>query len=79
MTAGDLVQFNEVRGGGSYQSQNDLRLHFGLGNQRKAQTVEILWPGGQKEVLRELDADFIYTLVEGQGVGHKLGFAAPGP
>ena len=62
VTAGDLVQFNEVRGGGSYLSQNDPRLHFGLGAQTKIQTVEIAWPSGKKETLRDLSADAIYTI-----------------
>lgn len=70
--SGGVMQFNEVRGGGSYLSQNDLRLHFGLGLASKMESVEIQWPSGQKEVLRDLPADFIYTLVEGQGIKDKL-------
>jgi len=57
------TQFNEVRGGGSYLSQNDPRLHFGLGADSKISQIEIRWPNGKIETLRELPADFIYTIV----------------
>jgi hypothetical protein len=69
--AGKLVQFSEVRGGGSYISQNDPRLHFGLGADAKMDEVEIRWPSGKTEILRDVPADFIYTIVEGQGVQQK--------
>ena len=72
VTAGKLAQFSEVRAGGSYLSQNDPRLHFGLGAEVKMSEVEIRWPSGKVEVLRDLPADFIYTIVEGQGIESKL-------
>jgi hypothetical protein len=43
-TAGDLVQLDEVLSGGSYLSQNDLRIHFGLGGHEIVDKVEVLWP-----------------------------------
>jgi enediyne biosynthesis protein E4 len=70
--AGKLVQMSEVRSGGSYISQNDPRLHFGVGGETKMDEVEIRWPSGKIEVLRNVTADFIYTVVEGQGVQQKL-------
>ncbi len=79
VTAGDLMQFNEVRGGGSYMSQNDLRLHFGLGQRQTMDTVEIAWPSGQKQVFKGLTADFIYTIVEGDGIKQKAPFTASNP
>jgi len=66
-TAG-LVQFNEVRGGGSYLSQNDLRLHFGLGTSASMDSVQIRWPNGNVEEIKNLAADKIYTVLEGQGI-----------
>jgi hypothetical protein len=66
--AGDLVQVEEVLSGGSYLSQNDLRLHFGLGSHDKVDSVEIMWPSGEKETLRGLAADHFYSVLEGQGV-----------
>jgi enediyne biosynthesis protein E4 len=68
--AGSLVQLDEVRGGASYLSQNDLRLHFGLGPNNQMTEVNIRWPNGALEVLRDLPADFIYTIVEGEGIRH---------
>jgi len=74
VTAGDLVQFNEVRGGSSYLSQNDLRLHFGLGAHATIDAVEIAWPSGAKETYKNLPADFIYKIVEGSGIQEKIAF-----
>ena len=58
----------EVRGGASYLSQNDLRLHFGLGGAAKIERVEIQWPTGKAEKLENVSADSIYTVVEGSGI-----------
>jgi hypothetical protein len=74
--AGKLVQFSEVRGGASYLSQNDLRLHFGLGGSEKMSEVDIRWPNGETEVLRDVPADFIYTVVEGAGMQQKVALPA---
>ena len=70
--AGDLVQFSEVRGGASYLSQNDLRLHFGLGANDKITEASIRWPNGETETLHNVAADFIYTVVEGEGISQKI-------
>src|SRR5260370_7284870 len=53
-TAGDLVQTGEVLSGGSYLSQHDLRIHFGLGNRDTVEKVEIFWPTGKTEILTTL-------------------------
>jgi hypothetical protein len=66
--AGDLAQTDEVRSGGSYLSQSDLRLHFGLGEHRQAGKVEISWPSGGTEMLTNLGADRFYCVKEGVGV-----------
>jgi hypothetical protein len=73
--AGGIKQFDEVRGGGSYLSQNDLRVHFGLGGAAKLESVEIRWPNGNVEQLKDLAANKIYTVVEGQGVKERVGFS----
>lgn len=65
ITAGGVMQFNEVRGGASYLSQNDLRLQFGLGKETNISSVEIFWPSGQKDTLKDLASDFIYHVTEG--------------
>jgi enediyne biosynthesis protein E4 len=76
VTAGDLVQIDEVRGGASYLSQNDLRLHFGLGAHSVMDTVEVAWPSGSRELLKNLPAGFLYTVVEGSGVQDKVPYAS---
>jgi len=66
--AAGVSQFSEVRGGGSYLSQNDLRLHFGLAQASKIDSIEVRWPNGEVEKLGALPADSIYTIAEGKGV-----------
>ena len=72
-----MTQFDEVRGGGSYLSQNDLRLHFGLGSATRIDSVEVRWPTGQTESFKDVAADRIYSITEGQGI--KETAALPGP
>jgi hypothetical protein len=74
VTAGDLAQFNEVRSGSSYLSQNDLRLHFGLGSRSLIDSIEISWPSGKKDTYHDLAADFIYTISEDGTIQKKIPF-----
>jgi enediyne biosynthesis protein E4 len=67
-TSGDLIQLGEVISGGSYLSQHDLRIHFGLGNHPSLDRAEILWRDGKKELLTNLAADHFYVVREGEGV-----------
>ena len=60
-----LVQMEELRSGGSYFSQNDLRLHFGLDQAKKVDLVEIRWLSGQVDQFRNLDVNRLYVLQEG--------------
>jgi enediyne biosynthesis protein E4 len=64
LTAGARTQIDEVRSGGSYLSQNDLRLHFGLGTASKIDRVDIDWPGGVHQVERHLEVNRIVTIRE---------------
>jgi hypothetical protein len=66
--AGGLVQLGEVLSSGSYLSQNDLRLHFGLGDRDRVDKAEVLWPDGKIETLAGLAADRFYVVREGAGV-----------
>src|SRR5262245_15129332 len=68
ITAGGLRQMDEVRSGGSYISQNDLRLHFGIGNSIKIDKLEVLWPSGRNELFENLKANQIIVIEEGKGV-----------
>ncbi|MGA3010720.1 MAG: CRTAC1 family protein [Terracidiphilus sp.] len=67
-TAGDLVQLGEVMSGGSYLSQSDLRIHFGLGDHQRLDKADVLWPDGKIETLTDLAADRFYFVREGAGV-----------
>jgi len=67
-TAGDLVQLGEVLSGGSYLSQHDLRIHFGLGGHERLDKAEILWPNGKTETLTNVAADHLYIVREGEGI-----------
>jgi hypothetical protein len=59
-------QMDEVRSGGSYLSQSDLRVHFGLGAATTAD-LEVRWPSGIVDRLPNLAVNRIVTVVEGQG------------
>ena len=61
----EKTQFNEVRSGGSYYSQNDLRVHFGLGKATKVKTIEVRWPSGKLDVLKDVTTNQVLIVKEG--------------
>ena len=67
LVTGDGSQWQEVRGGGSYYSQNDLRALFGLGSARAIERVEVRWPNGLEEAWTDLAIDRYHTIKEGSG------------
>ena len=66
--AGERTWIDEVRSGSSYDSSNDLRLHFGLGQRSKVEWIEVRWPNGRSETFDGRDADLLVTLREGSGM-----------
>ena len=60
-----MIQIDEVRSGGSYYSQNDLRIHFGLDQAKKVDSVEIRWPSGAVDTLKDLAVNRLYVVQEG--------------
>ncbi|MBL8205793.1 MAG: CRTAC1 family protein [Blastocatellia bacterium] len=62
---------DEVRSGGSYYSQNDLRVHFGLGKATKVKSLEIKWPSGAVETINDVAANQVVVVKEGTGVVKK--------
>jgi len=68
VTSGEHTQIDEVMSGSSYYSQNDFRLHFGLGRATKADSVEVAWPSGVKESFTNLSANQLYVLQETKGI-----------
>jgi hypothetical protein len=55
-----------VRSGGSYISQNDFRLHFGLGSATEVERIEINWPSGIRQVVKAVKADQVVKLRESE-------------
>ena len=68
LTAGGMTQTDQIRSGGSYLSQSDLRIHFGLGSATMIDSVEIRWPSGAVDNFKNLEADKFYSVLEGKGV-----------
>ncbi|HEY6119366.1 MAG TPA: CRTAC1 family protein [Pyrinomonadaceae bacterium] len=66
--SGDLTQLDEVRSGSSYISQNDLRLHFGLENRTKVDSIEVRWPSGEIDRVANVGVNKILTIKEGKGL-----------
>jgi hypothetical protein len=68
VTSSGHSQIDEVMSGSSYYSQNDFRLHFGLGRATKADSVELTWPSGLKESFQNLPANHLFVLQEAKGI-----------
>jgi enediyne biosynthesis protein E4 len=66
ITADGRQQIDEVRSGGSYLSQNDIRLHFGLGAHKQAE-IKVRWPGGATEAWPAVRSGQTIRIVEGEG------------
>ena len=66
--AGGLTQTDEVRSGSGYLSQNDLRLHFGLGDRKSIDFIEVRWPSGVVDTLQEIAPNQILVIKEGYGL-----------
>jgi hypothetical protein len=77
VTTAAVTQVREVRAGSSYLSQNDLRLHFGLGAAAQADRIEVLWPSGRTETLRAVPVGQIVTIAEGKGIAGTTRFTRP--
>jgi hypothetical protein len=71
IVTGKHTQIDEVMSGTSYISQNDFRLHFGLGDARQADLVEIRWPSGLVESFRKVESNQLICIQEGRGIIRK--------
>ena len=67
-------QIDEVRSGGGYFSQSDLRVHFGLGNAEKVELLEIHWPSGQMDKLKDVKPNQVVYVKEGEGIVRTMQF-----
>ena len=68
IVAGGVSQVEEIHSGGSYLSQNDTRVHFGLGTATAIDGIEVYWPSGKVERLGGIPADHFYCILEGHGL-----------
>ncbi len=68
IVAGGVTQTAQIHSGGSYLSNHDFRVHFGLGSAAKIDSVEIVWPSGTTDKLSNLQADKFYSVLEGSGL-----------
>jgi len=68
VVTGQHSQINEVMSGSSYLSQSDLRLHFGLGQAKGVDLVEVRWPLGLVESFKNVEANQLVVVQEGQGI-----------
>jgi hypothetical protein len=57
-------QWNEVTTAVGYASSSDSRVHFGLGANKRVKEIDIRWPSGTKQVIRDVDVDRIMTIEE---------------
>jgi hypothetical protein len=64
VTTGNLQQLQEIRSGGSYLSQSDLHLHFGLGKAHIIDKVEVMWPNGGIQTFANIQPDHFYSLTQ---------------
>jgi hypothetical protein len=71
VVTGRHSQINEVMSGSSFMSQNDLRLHFGLGRATQADLVEIRWPLGLVESFKNVEVNQLLVVQEGHGIVQK--------
>jgi hypothetical protein len=73
IVAGDLVQIDEVRSGRGYQSHWGMPLHFGLGPRERVDRLEVHWLGGGVDVLTNVRADQLITIIEGRTAADRDG------
>ncbi len=71
--SGNVLQIDEVRSGGSYLSQNDLRLHFGLGSSVHVDELTVNWPSGVVDRWKNIPADQQIIVTEGDPSWHHAG------
>jgi hypothetical protein len=67
-------QIDEVRSGGSYISQNDLRVHFGMGKAEKVDVLEVRWPSGHVDTIKDVKANQLIFVKEGEGIVRSMLF-----
>jgi tetratricopeptide (TPR) repeat protein len=75
VTAGGRTQVREIKSGSSYLGQNDLRAHVGLGEAARVDRIDVRWPAGQTESIRDVAPNQVVTVTEGQGITARAPFS----
>ncbi len=75
LTAGGRTQVREVKSGSSYLGQNDLRAQAGLGDSARVDRIDVRWPAGTIETVRDLPANQIVTITEGRGITGRVAYS----
>jgi hypothetical protein len=75
VSAGGRTQVREVKSGSSYLGQNDLRAHVGLGMSTRVDRIDVRWPGGRIDTVRDVAVNQIVTITEGQGITGRIAFS----
>jgi hypothetical protein len=68
LNAGGATKVDQAKGGTSYMSASDPRIHFGLGKQNKVDSLQITWPSGKVDRLTDVPVDSIIAVKEGAGI-----------
>ena len=79
LSVGDRRLVRHVKAGSSYLAQNDMRVHFGLGDAMAAERLEIHWPSGQVDTIVNIEANQIVSVREGEGIVDQVPFSAKSP
>jgi hypothetical protein len=72
VTAGAQTQIRDVKAGSSYLTQSDLRAHFGLGAATMVERIDVQWPSGKTETIRDVAANQLVTIEEGAGIINRM-------
>jgi hypothetical protein len=75
----EATQIDEVRSGGSYCSQNDLRVHFGVGTSLRVKSLEIRWPSGKVDKLSDIPVNRLVVVKEGAGLVDTITLSPASP
>jgi hypothetical protein len=76
VAAGGRTQVREVKSGSSYLGQNDLRAHVGLGEATRVERIDVRWPAGGTDTIRDVPANQIVTIAEGQGITGRSSYSS---
>ena len=72
ITTGDLSQIREIQSGDGYLSQRELKLHFGLGNHKNVDKIEVRWVSGSVQIVENTPANQVLYIKENSPVSEII-------